>query len=68
LNNIIEQDHRFIKRKVRSMLGFNSLETAKKTICGIEIMHMIKKGQVEEIQSALSEVEFILDCKMKCDN
>ena len=59
LNNIIEQDHRFIKRKVRPILGFNSLETAEKTICGIEIMHMIRKGQVEEIQSALSEVEFI---------
>ncbi|XFO65688.1 hypothetical protein SPSIL_018280 [Sporomusa silvacetica DSM 10669] len=33
------------------MLGFNSLETAEKTICGIEIMRMIRKGQVEEIQS-----------------
>jgi len=41
------------------MLGFNSLETAEKTICGIETMHMIRKGQVEEIQSAPSEVEFI---------
>ncbi|MBP2628238.1 MAG: transposase family protein [Firmicutes bacterium] len=59
LNNIIEQDHRFIKRKVKPMLGFGSLETAEKTICGIEIMHMIKKGQVEEIQSALSDVQFI---------
>jgi IS6 family transposase len=59
LNNIIEQDHRFIKRKVKPMLGFKSLETAEKTICGIEIMHMIIKGQVEAIQSVLSEVEFI---------
>jgi transposase, IS6 family len=59
LNNIIEQDHRFIKRKIRPMFGFKSLKTAKKTICGIEIMHMIKKGQVEEIQSVPSEVEFI---------
>ncbi|XFO67377.1 hypothetical protein SPSIL_035750 [Sporomusa silvacetica DSM 10669] len=41
------------------MLGFNSLQTAEKTICGIETMHMIRKGQVGEIQSALSEVEFI---------
>ncbi|MBU2703978.1 hypothetical protein Ga0466249_005130 [Sporomusaceae bacterium BoRhaA] len=41
------------------MLGFNSLETAEKTICGIGIMHMIKKGQAGEIQSALSDVEFI---------
>ncbi|MBP2628420.1 MAG: transposase, partial [Firmicutes bacterium] len=49
LNNIIEQDHRFIKRKIRSMLGFDSFQTAEKTICGIELMHMISKGQVEEI-------------------
>ncbi|WP_378954258.1 IS6 family transposase [Pelosinus sp. sgz500959] len=59
LNNIIEQDHRFIKRKVKPMLGFGSFKTAEKTICGIEIMHMIRKGQIVEIQSALSEVQFI---------
>ncbi|WP_378956279.1 IS6 family transposase [Pelosinus sp. sgz500959] len=59
LNNIIEQDHRFIKRKIKPMLGFDSFETAEKTICGIEVMHMIRKGQIEEIQSALAEVEFI---------
>ncbi|WP_378956987.1 DDE-type integrase/transposase/recombinase [Pelosinus sp. sgz500959] len=58
LNNIIEQDHRFIKRKIRSMLGFDSFETVEKTICGIEIMHMIRKEQVEEIQCVRSEVEF----------
>lgn len=52
MNNIIEQDHRFIKRKI------DSFETAEKTICGIETLHMIRKGQVEEIQCALSEVEF----------
>ena len=41
------------------MLGFDGFETAEKTICGIEAMHMIRKGQVEEVQSVLSEVEFI---------
>ena len=41
------------------MLGFDGFETAEKTICGIEVMHMIRKGQIEEIQSALAEVEFI---------
>ncbi|SMC45814.1 hypothetical protein SAMN04488500_103167 [Sporomusa malonica] len=41
------------------MLGFDSFGTAKKTICGIEIMHMIRKGQVEEIQSVPSEAKFI---------
>jgi transposase-like protein len=41
------------------MLGFKSLKTAKETICGIEIMHMIRKGQVEEIHDVLLEVEFL---------
>ncbi len=41
------------------MLGFKSLATPEKTICGIKIMHIVKKGQVEKIQSVLSEVEFI---------
>ncbi|MBP2628582.1 MAG: family transposase [Firmicutes bacterium] len=49
LNNIIEQDHRFIKRKVKPMLGFDSFKAAEKTICGIEIMHMIRKGQVQSL-------------------
>ncbi|MBP2628247.1 MAG: family transposase [Firmicutes bacterium] len=59
LNNIIEQDHRFIKRKIKPMLGFDNFKTIVKTICGIESMHMIRKGQVEEIQCVRSEVEFI---------
>ncbi len=59
LNNIVEQDHRFIKRKIKSMMGFENFETAQKTICGIEAMNMIRKGQVEEIQCALSEIKFI---------
>nr|WP_157833813.1 DDE-type integrase/transposase/recombinase [Ruminiclostridium josui] len=59
LNNIIEQDHRFIKRKIKPMLGFGSYRSTKKTIAGIEIMHMIRKGQIEEIRCVLSEVEFI---------
>jgi len=40
------------------MLGFGNFKTTEKTICGIEKMHMIRKGQVEEIQCVLSEVEF----------
>jgi transposase-like protein len=59
LNNIIEQDHRFIKRKINPMLGFQSYESAVKTICGIEIMHMIRKGQVEGIQCVHFEVSVI---------
>lgn len=41
------------------MQGFESLETAIRTICEIEALHMIWKGQVEEIQCVPSEVEFI---------
>ena len=46
LNNIIEQDHRRIKRKCRPMLGFKSFQAAQKTLAGIELMNMIKKGQM----------------------
>ncbi|MFM9428855.1 hypothetical protein RCH10_005332 [Variovorax sp. GrIS 2.14] len=47
LNNLIEQDHRAIKRIVRPMLGFKSLRCARALIAGIETMHMIKKGQLD---------------------
>ena len=46
LNNIVEQDHRAIKRRVRPMMGFKSFASAVKIIAGIELMHMIKKGQL----------------------
>ena len=46
LNNIVEQDHRAIKRIVRPMLGFKSFRSARALIAGIETMHMIKKGQL----------------------
>ena len=45
LNNIIEQDHRFIKRKTKLMLGFKNFEAAQKTLAGVELVRMIKKGQ-----------------------
>ena len=47
LNNIVEQDHRAIKRITRPMLGFKSFWSARTTIGGIETMHMIKKGQMD---------------------
>ncbi|WP_036242577.1 IS6 family transposase [Methylobacter luteus] len=46
LNNLIEQDHRAIKRIIRPMLGFKSFRSARITLQGIELMHMIKKGQM----------------------
>src|SRR2546430_11955504 len=46
LNNLVEQDHRFIKRLVKPGLGFFSLESAERTLHGYEAMHMIRKGQM----------------------
>jgi putative transposase len=48
LNNIVEQDHRGVKRVTRPMLGFKSFETAQATLIGIELIRMLKKGQLEE--------------------
>lgn len=45
LNNIIEQDHRSVKRITKRMLGFKEFNSAKATIAGIELHHMLKKGQ-----------------------
>ncbi|MBW8832790.1 MAG: IS6 family transposase [Burkholderiales bacterium] len=47
LNNLIEQDHRAIKRIVRPMLGFKDFDCARRLIAGIETMHMVKKGQID---------------------
>ena len=46
LNNVVEQDHRAIKRRVRAMQGFRAFHSARRTIQGIETMNMIRKGQV----------------------
>jgi transposase-like protein len=46
LNNVVEQDHRAVKRITRPMLGFKSFEAAQRTLAGVELMHMIKKRQM----------------------
>ena len=46
LNNVIEQDHRFIKKRITASLGFRSAQGACRTIEGYEAMHAIRKGQV----------------------
>jgi len=46
LNNIAEQDHRFIKKRTRPTLGFKNFYSAKETISGIENIRMIQKGQI----------------------
>ncbi len=45
LNNILEQDHRFIKRITKPMMGFKAFHSAAATIAGIEVAHMIRKNQ-----------------------
>jgi len=47
LNNIVEQDHRAIKRRTRPMLGFKDFSCARILLSGIELMHMISKGQMK---------------------
>lgn len=51
LNNLIEQDHRNIKRRIRLMLGFKSFRRAQTLLTGIELSHMIRKGQYQHSQS-----------------
>ncbi len=48
LNNLIEQDHRFIKKITKPMMGFKAFHSAKATIDGIETAHMIQKGQLSD--------------------
>jgi transposase, IS6 family len=61
LNNMVEQDHRFIKRRVKPGLGFFSFETAWRTLQGDEVMHMVRKGQMRggEKGDILGQITFI---------
>jgi transposase, IS6 family len=61
LNNILEQDHRFIKRLVKLGMGFFSLETAWRTLQGYEVMNIMRKGQVQGIHKGdiSSHIAFI---------
>lgn len=61
LNNVIEQDHRNIKRLTKPMMGFGSFNTTRRTLSGIEAMSMIRKGQVNGISQGdrVSQAKFI---------
>jgi len=61
LNNIIEQDHRFIKKRIVAGLGFRSAEGAWRTIEGYEAMHAIRKGQIRWLAKgdAVGQRQFI---------
>ncbi|HYX72143.1 MAG TPA: DDE-type integrase/transposase/recombinase, partial [Nitrososphaera sp.] len=61
LNNIIEQDHRFIKKRVRACLGYRSFDTAERTLQGVEAVNMMRKGQVKRLDrsDAIGQGKFI---------
>jgi IS6 family transposase len=61
LNNLVEQDHRFIKRLVKPAMGFFSFETAWRTLQGYEVMNMMRKGQVQGVSKGdiIGQVTFI---------
>jgi IS6 family transposase len=61
LNNIIEQDHRFIKKRIAASLWFRSVEGALQTVAGYEAMHAIRKGQIRWLPKGdvIGQVQFI---------
>lgn len=61
LNNIIEQDHRFIKKKVRASQCFKRFHTSERTLEGVEAMNMIRKGQVKRLDrnDAVGQAKFV---------
>ena len=54
LNNLVEQDHRTVKRTTRPMLGFKSFRCARILITGIEVMRMIRKGRLGAVKDPAS--------------
>ena len=61
LNNIIEQDHRFIKKRIAASLWFRSVDGARNTIEGYEAMHIIHKGQIRWLPKGdtVGQVRFV---------
>jgi IS6 family transposase len=61
LTNIVEQDHRFIRRRWRAMQCFRSLHTAAATLEGVEALHMLHKGQVKRLngEDVLGQAKFV---------
>ena len=61
LNNILEQDHRAIKRRVKAKQGFREFHAARRTIQGYEAMHMIRKGQARRVNGSdvRQQIQFI---------
>jgi transposase-like protein len=61
LNNVIEQDHRFIRKRVRASQCFKSFHTAERTLEGVEAMNMLRKGQIKRLErgDAVGQARFV---------
>ena len=61
LNNIIEQDHRFVKKRITVSQGFRSTAGALNTIAGYEAMNIIRKGQIRSLPKgdAVGQQQFV---------
>ena len=61
LNNVIEQDHRFVRRRWRAAQCFRSFHTAERTLEGIEAMHVMRKGQVKRLdgRDTIRQAKFV---------
>ncbi len=64
LNNLIEQDHRFIKRLTKPGMGFFSFETAWRTLQGYEMMNMMRKGQLQGVAKGEVRDQMVLVAKL----
>jgi putative transposase len=51
LNNIVEQDHRNVKRRITISTGFKDFESAQRTLAGIEVVNIIRKNQIKDSES-----------------
>jgi len=60
LNNVIEQDHRFLQRLIKPGLGFKSFNTARRTIKGYEAMNMLRKEQVIQVRKEDAQAQLDL--------
>lgn len=61
LNNIVEQAHRFIKKRTRSILRFQSYKMVNSILIGIEAMHMIKKGQISLLNQSIKNQNIFIN-------
>jgi transposase, IS6 family len=64
LNNLVEQDHRFIKRLVKPGMGFFSFHTAWRILQGYEVIHMIRKGQMQGVNKGDSSSQIVFIAKL----